>query len=342
MLKTVTELEKLTENYDIKTEELKIMRASYNESMEKMQAYETTQTVLMEENSSLKIINTDLEERMRQLDTKYQNFETINSNLEAKLKEMQGNTQKFKDADLDEKNSEIDRLKQTNSELLEKIKEAEKSNKTLTHKVADLQNSHLSLAKSHHEKSEEFHKKIVYLCEDNKKLKEEAKKSDFHAKSSKENQNKVESSAKSLEAQIKRVTKELDDYKARESQHLIEIESQKQEIFELSEKIKIKIKGYSILKSHFYEKYEELVKVLIQKDKELEQLQAKGGKENVRKGSRIYEFFKRRKGEGAETQLEMENDMNKDLMLLNEDKLSEKTVLECIDMNTTCNSIKNI
>jgi hypothetical protein len=278
----VKELEKMTENFSIKSEDFNILQETYNENLEKLKAYETSQAILMEENMSLKGKNGDFEE---------------------------------------------------------KIKENQKNAKNLVQKVSELQNSHLSLARSHNEKSEDFQRKFHVFEEENRRLKEEMKKNDEQSKFLKENSIKAENVAKGLEGNLKKYIKEIEDLRSRETQNILELETQKRENFDLSEKIKIKIKGYSILKSHFYQKYEEMIKLLIQKDKELDNMK-NVGKENVGKGMRSYEIFKKKKNEIENNDLE--NELNKDWTLLKEGRLSEKSILESLDVNTTMNSAKDL
>lgn len=276
LLKTVKELEKMTDHFSLKSEEINILQKTFNENLEKLKALDTSQVVLLEENKVLKNINDDL----------------------------------------DEKNKEKDKII-----------------KNLTQKINELQNSHLSLAKSNNDKTGEYQKKFKSLEEENRKLREELKKNEETQKNLKEN-------LFNKETTLKKIYKEIEDLKSKETQNAIELDAQKRENFDLSEKIKIKIKGYSILKSHFYGKYEEMIKLLIQKDKELQSMQLKnGGKENaLGRVSKIYEVFKRKK---TEEQSDLENELNKDFTLLKEGKLSEKSILECLDSNTTMNSIKD-
>ena len=224
-------------------------------------------------------------------------------------------------------------LKNINDDLDEKNKEKDKIIKNLTQKINELQNSHLSLAKSNNDKSGEYQKKLKIFEAENRKLREEIKKNEEIQKNLKEN-------FLNNELSLKKMHKEIEELKANDAQNAIELDAQKRENFDLSEKIKIKIKGYSILKSHFYGKYEEMIKLLIQKDKELQKMQLKnGGKENaLGRVSKIYEVFQRKK---TEEQNDLENELNKDFSLLKEGKLSEKSILECLDSNTTMNSIKD-
>lgn len=221
-------------------------------------------------------------------------------------------------------------LKEDNGKLETNLKTNEKKCKTLEQKIEELQTGHLNLAKAHTEKILEYQKSTKFMEEEIKKLKSELKTLNDQSQILKENISLSENVARNLQIATSKLNKENEMLKKNEDLNLKEIENLKKENFELNEKIKIKAKGYSILKSHFYSKYEETIKLLIQKDKELERYSSQN-KENHLNYGILYEDLRKKQGETNEIS-DFENEISQDLISLNQD-CKDCSVLDKNDAN---------
>lgn len=286
--------------FDITTRESQLLELQ-QELKEKRKIIEEKDTLLEKTLKELEIINETLNKQSQDI-----------LDLEKSKKEAYRDVSELQIAQkvfIEENNV----LKESNEKLYEKFTECETQIKGFKIKINDLQNSHLNIAKNHNEKIGEMQKKI----EESLKWREEAKKLEECIKGYKEKLIQSEEIIENLNLSLK---------------------NNNNENIELNEKMKIKIKGYSILKSHFYTKYEEIIKLLIQKDKQLEMFKMKNirnefnEKENKIKTVEFYELFKKNKKENGENN-DLENEINKDLLMLKDDKLFEKVVLEPIDTN---------
>jgi len=310
--------------------ELEINREDLSKKIEKIAEYEKYNEKLHKENQKILEENQKFKEenqKFKEINDKFkeenEKFKEENENLKKKNEEneriLNNNHEEIHGAFFEENRI----LKEKNDKYEEKVKEFEKTAKNLNKKISELH-----IAKFDNEKSKDHQRKYNVIEEEMTLLKENTKKI------IKENEE-----MKILKEKTKKFNKENEELKIREIANLTEIECQKRENHELNEKINIKIKGYSILKSHFYAKYEEIIKVLIHKDKEIENLQQKNleEKENFVRNNKNYEFFKKKNEENDDY-----DELNKDLMLLKEGKLTEKSILDCLDVNSSMNTTKDL